>query len=267
GSGGRGPAAVRVAGARRPGARLAPAADRGVGAGRPGLQRARAPDRGPPAHDRGRQRHHEPRHGADVDLLRDLLLHGALSGRDAAAGPGASPDRAQRRPARRDARGRGSRRAAAGAGAARGMGRGELRRGLEGVPLAVASTGGSMRTALCLAVAAVAVVPAASGPPASASISAGQVRVEFDARLRTRVVALRGPDEVVLGPFAASESVSAGATEIDDFAFEGRSEERIEDRMGPGRRLTVTGRSKDPAIVKAVSVSVYEAFPRVAVMQ
>jgi alpha-galactosidase len=124
-----------------------------------------------------------------------------------------------------------------------------------------------MRVVLYLAVAAVAAMPAASAPPASASISAGQVRVEFDARLRTRVVALLGPDEVVLGPFAASESVSAGASEIDDFAFEGRNEERIEDRLGPGRRLTVTGRSKDPAIVKAVSVSVYEAFPRVVVMQ
>jgi alpha-galactosidase len=124
-----------------------------------------------------------------------------------------------------------------------------------------------MRAALCVAVAAVAAMPAASAPPASASISAGQVRVEFDARLRTRVVALLGPDEVVLGPFAASESVAAGATEIDDFAFEGRNEERIQDRLGPGRRLTVTGRSKDPAIVKVVSVSVYEAFPRVVVTQ
>ena len=124
-----------------------------------------------------------------------------------------------------------------------------------------------MRAALYLALAAVAAMPTASAPPASASISAGQVRLEFDARLRTRVVALLGPDEVVLGPFAASESVSAGATEIDDFAFEGRNEERIEDRLGPGRRLTVTGRSKDPAIVKAVSVSVYEAFPRVVVTQ
>ena len=125
-----------------------------------------------------------------------------------------------------------------------------------------------MRAAPWLAAAAVTAMPAAAAPQTSAaSLSAGQVRVEFDARLRTRVVAILGPDEVVLGPFTASESVSAGPTEIEDFAFEARREERIEDRVGPGRRLTVTGRSKDPAIVKVVSVSVYAAFPRLAVVQ
>ena len=100
-----------------------------------------------------------------------------------------------------------------------------------------------------------------------AALSAGQVRVELDAHLRTRIVAILGSEEIVVGPFTASESVSAGATEIDDFAFEGRSEERIEDRLGAGRRLTVTGRSKNPSIGKAVSISVYDAFPRVAVVQ
>jgi alpha-galactosidase len=124
-----------------------------------------------------------------------------------------------------------------------------------------------MRAAPWLAAAAVTAMPATAAPQTSASLSAGQVRLEFDARLRTRVVAILGPDEVVLGPFTASESVSTGATEIEDFAFEGRSEERIEDQLGPGRRLTVTGRSKDPAMVKVVSVSVYEAFPRLAVVQ
>ena len=67
-----------------------------------------------------------------------------------------------------------------------------------------------------------------------AALSAGQVRVELDAHLRTRIVAILGSEEIVVGPFTASESVSAGATEIDDFAFEGRSEERIEDRLRCG---------------------------------
>lgn len=118
-----------------------------------------------------------------------------------------------------------------------------------------------------LAAAAIVAMPAAAPVPIVAAISGGQVRVEFDARLRTRVVALLGPAEVVLGPFTASESVSAGTTEIADFAFERRNEERIEDRLGPGRRLTVTGRSMSPAIGKTVSVSVYDAFPRMAVVQ
>jgi alpha-galactosidase len=100
-----------------------------------------------------------------------------------------------------------------------------------------------------------------------AAISGGQIRVELDARLRTRVVAVLGSEEIVLGPFSASESVSAGATEIEDFALDGQKEERIEDRLGPGRRLTVTGHSTSPAIGKAVAISVYDAFPRVAVVR
>jgi alpha-galactosidase len=124
-----------------------------------------------------------------------------------------------------------------------------------------------MRGAPWLAAAAIATMPAAAPAPTAGTISAGQVRVEFDARLRTRIVAMLGDGEVILGPFTASESVSAGPAEIGDFAFQGQSEERIEDRLGPGRRLTVTGRSQRPAIGKIVSVSVYDAFPRLAVVQ
>jgi len=124
-----------------------------------------------------------------------------------------------------------------------------------------------MRAGPWLAAALVTTMPAAATAQTVAAISAGQVRVELDTRLRTRVVAILGPDEIVLGPFTASESVSAGATEVEDFAFEGRSEERIEDRLGPGRRLTVTGRSQEPAVGKTVSISAYDAFPRVVVVQ
>ena len=105
---------------------------------------------------------------------------------------------------------------------------------------------------------AAAVMTASAAPaPAEtvAAISAGQVRMEVDARLRTRIVALFVADEIALGPFVASEAVSAGAAEIEDFAFEDRREERIEDRFGPGRRLTVTGRSTSPAIRKTVTIS------------
>ena len=122
-----------------------------------------------------------------------------------------------------------------------------------------------MRIAGLLAAVAVAAAPA-SGQTVAA-ISAGQVRVELDARLHSRIVAMLGPEPIGLGPFVASETVSAGAAQIEDFAFESRREERLDDRLGPGRRLTVTGRSADPAVVKSVSVSVYDAFPRVAVVQ
>src|SRR5207249_1664292 len=135
GSGGA--AALRLAGARRPGARLAPVAPGPVALRRRGLQRPRAAGGGAAPHRRGRQRPHEPGHGADVDLLRDLLLDRTVPARDAAVRAGPAPDRAQQRAARGDARRRGPRAAPARAGAAGGVGRDQLRRGAEDLPVAV----------------------------------------------------------------------------------------------------------------------------------
>jgi len=118
-----------------------------------------------------------------------------------------------------------------------------------------------------LAAAMTATMAASASAQTAAAISAGQMRVELDAHLRTRVVAAPGPQEIVLGPFTASESVSAGGAEVEDFALDSQKEERIGDRLGPGRRLTVTGHSTSPSIGKTVAISVHDAFPRVAVVQ
>src|SRR5271156_1295282 len=49
---------------------------------------------------------------------------------------------------------------------------------------------------------------AADGPPGKAQIQAGNLRVEFDNRLRSRVVARFDKTETVLGPFTASETLT-----------------------------------------------------------
>ena len=76
----RGAAAVRLLRARRADARLAVPARRRVAARRAGVQRPGPADRGASAHHRGRLRRHEPGDGADVGVLRDLLLDRALPG-------------------------------------------------------------------------------------------------------------------------------------------------------------------------------------------
>ena len=72
---------------------------------RAGVQRPRSPDGRAAAHHRGRLGRDEPRDGADVDVLRDLLLDRAVPGGAAAVHPGAAADGAERRAARRDAGG------------------------------------------------------------------------------------------------------------------------------------------------------------------
>ena len=85
-----GVAALRLLRARRPAPRLGVPAHRDLAARRPRLQRPGPPHRRPAPHHRRRVGHHEPRDGADVDLLRHLLLDRALPGDDAAVRAGAA---------------------------------------------------------------------------------------------------------------------------------------------------------------------------------
>ena len=66
--------------------------DRRLAAWRARVQRPGAACRRAPAHHRRRVRHHESGHGADVDLLRHLLLDRAFPGHDAAVRAGAAAD-------------------------------------------------------------------------------------------------------------------------------------------------------------------------------
>jgi hypothetical protein len=107
------------------------------------LQRARSDDlrrhgtpRGQPAEDdRGRVGSDERRDDADVDPLRDLLLHLPLPGGDAAVRPGPAVDGDQRRAARGDDRRGGAAGRWRRAGALHGVGRGRVPRRAVPVPL------------------------------------------------------------------------------------------------------------------------------------
>jgi alpha-galactosidase len=97
------------------------------------------------------------------------------------------------------------------------------------------------------------------------SLRGGEIRIDFDDHLRSRVVALLGGIELPLGPFSASESVVVGGAVIEDFPFARRADQRVHDVLGAGRRLRITGET--PTLTKIVTVSVYDAFPRMAVVQ
>ena len=97
-------------------------------------------------------------------------------------------------------------------------------------------------------------------------IESGALRLDFDDRLWTRVVASFDGRETTLGPYRASESLTVAGKEVTDFAHVSDEERPIEDAFGRGRRLTIVGRADALGIEKTVTVDVRDAFPRLALV-
>jgi alpha-galactosidase len=93
-------------------------------------------------------------------------------------------------------------------------------------------------------------------------IESGQLRIEFDSRLRSRVVARFDKTETVLGPFTASETVTTAGKLWSEFLLTSQAHARIKDTFGQGERLTVEG--KAGTLAKMVTVTVYDEFPAMA---
>ena len=117
---------------------------------------------------------------------------------------------------------------------------------------------------VALSIAFVSWLPAVAAdlPPGKPRIQGGNLRVEFDNRLRSRVVARFGKTETVMGPFTASETVTTTDTTLTGFLLSSQKRERTKDTFGEGDRLTVEGRSG--TLTKIVTVTVYDDFPAMA---
>ena len=104
---------------------------------------------------------------------------------------------------------------------------------------------------------------ATAGVPASQpQIQGGDVRIEFDNRLRSRVVACFDKKETVMGPFTASETVTTADKAPTEFLLTSQKHEHTRDAFGEGERLTVEG--KAGTLAKRVAVTVYDDFPAMA---
>src|SRR5437764_2892621 len=90
-------------------------------------------------------------------------------------------------------------------------------------------------------------------------IQGASLRIEFDYNLRSRVIARFDNKETTMGPFTASESVTAADKASTEFPLASQKHEHVSDTYGKGERLTVTGTSG--TLTKAVSVTVYDEFP------
>jgi alpha-galactosidase len=96
----------------------------------------------------------------------------------------------------------------------------------------------------------------------TALVAGKNIRIEFDGHMQSRVVALLGGKEQVLGGFTPSESIRVAGHEITDFKLQGQTHKAIHDRLGAGTQTVITGTGA--SLKKTVTVSVYERFPRMA---
>ena len=99
----------------------------------------------------------------------------------------------------------------------------------------------------------------AAGNP---QIQGAHLRIEFDGRLQSRVVARFDKTETVLGPFTASETLTTAGKVWTEFLLTSQKQAPIKDAFGVGERLTVKG--KAGTLTKKVSVTVYDDFPAMA---
>jgi len=92
-----------------------------------------------------------------------------------------------------------------------------------------------------------------------AQIQSPSLRIEFDQKMHSRVVARFGEKEIPLGTFSASESVKSSERSWYDFALSSQTHERVTDNYGAGEKLTLTGTSG--VLKKNLSVIIYDEFP------
>jgi alpha-galactosidase len=99
----------------------------------------------------------------------------------------------------------------------------------------------------------------ATGKP---QIQGGNIRIELDNRLRSRVVARFGNKETVMGPLVASEIVTTADTNLTPFLMTSQKQERTKDIFGDGTQLILEG--KNATLTKKLTITIYDSFPAMA---
>jgi alpha-galactosidase len=104
------------------------------------------------------------------------------------------------------------------------------------------------------------------GGPGGPPVLAGpQIQIEWNELLHTRVSAVAGGEATLLGPYAASETVTTASGAVGDFQLTASETQTVQDAFGAGHRVRVTGSAG--ALQKTVEATVYEEFPSVAVFE
>ena len=75
----------------------------------------------------------------------------------------------------------------------------------------------------------------------AARVAGKNIRIEFDGAMHSRVVAVLGGQERVVGDFTPSESIRISGHDVTDFSLQKQNREPIRDRLGAGFRTIITG--------------------------
>lgn len=90
-------------------------------------------------------------------------------------------------------------------------------------------------------------------------VSNKTIAVEFDAKLKSRLISLYGKEAAALGDFENSHYITTQDGTIEDFQAQSVVCNEIDDKLGHGKEYTISGTSGD--IEKILKLSVYEMFP------
>jgi alpha-galactosidase len=99
----------------------------------------------------------------------------------------------------------------------------------------------------------------------STRVDGRDIRIEFDRNLYSRVIAKIGGKWTPAGGFSPSETLTTSDSTIRDFQFVRKTSESVLDSIGKGKRFLLTGKSG--SLQKEVSVTLYDDFPSMAVVQ
>ena len=91
------------------------------------------------------------------------------------------------------------------------------------------------------------------------------IRLEFDGRMHSRLVARFDGAETVLGGFRPTELVVVSGEKVSDFPVKATSRRAVEDQIGKGERVEIRGETD--RMRKDLTVTVYDDFPALAVIQ
>src|SRR5579872_4420630 len=98
-----------------------------------------------------------------------------------------------------------------------------------------------MRQTPALMIVALVLMAAPGLAAEAASVEGKNIRVEFNGAMHSRLVAVLGGQERVVGDFAPSESILVSGKGIEDFALQKQTREPIRERLGAGFRTVLTG--------------------------
>jgi hypothetical protein len=102
-----------------------------------------------------------------------------------------------------------------------------------------------------------------TSPTPVALIGDDNIRVEFNELLYSRVVAIINGKTTVISDYAPSEFVTVVGNDITDFALREQTETAVDDNIGSGTRLSMTGESE--SLRKEINITVYDDFHGMAV--